>query len=234
MSERKTAFWDFDGTLAFSESLWSKAHARALESCGVKGITPDYIRPFTRRAYPWDNIGRDSFKGDEWWTNLERNFVEVYADIGVDRQTGAKAAALIRGLVLRRENFRLDDNAIRTLTVAKGRGYENYILSNNFPELPELCDDLGLSPYISGVIVSAEFGYDKPQREIFDVAKQIAGNPTHCVMTGDNPYADVTGARNAGMISVLIEYRAQKNEGSPDYSCKDLGQAAELFISKIL
>ena len=86
----------------------------------------------------------------------------------------------------------------------KEMGYENYIISNNFPELREVFVRLGLDEEIAGYFISASVGYDKPRKEMFECAMTQAGNPEVCYMIGDNPVADYEGSLNAGMKPVLV------------------------------
>lgn len=84
------------------------------------------------------------------------------------------------------------------------KGYENYIISNNFPELEDVFKQLGLDNEISGYFVSACVGYEKPRKEIFEYAILHAGSSEIRYMIGDNPIADYQGGLNAGMISILV------------------------------
>ena len=48
--------------------------------------------------------------------------------------------------------------------------------------------------------------------EIFDYARNLAGNPHKCIMIGDNPVDDIKGAKEAGFETILV------NDRHPDYS----------------
>ncbi|WP_343048595.1 HAD family hydrolase [Allobranchiibius huperziae] len=56
------------------------------------------------------------------------------------------------------------------------------------------------------MVFSNEVGAAKPSREIFDVAVDLVGLPAGEVLhIGDNPVADVEGARAAGLQTLLVE-----------------------------
>lgn len=50
----------------------------------------------------------------------------------------------------------------------KEKGYDNYIISNNFPELGEVFKRLGLDSEISGYFLSASIGFEKPRKEVLN------------------------------------------------------------------
>lgn len=71
---------------------------------------------------------------------------------------------------------------------------------------------LGLSEYFSGIFVSEALQMRKPQPEIFlYVCTQFDCNPSDCIFIGDNPIADIAGAKNAGMRTILFNPTNQQN-----------------------
>ena len=81
---------------------------------------------------------------------------------------------------------------------------ENYVLSNNYPELTEVIERLGLKPYFREIFVSGRIGYEKPRPELFAYALERAGYPDVAYMVGDNPVADIQGANAAGMRTAFV------------------------------
>jgi FMN phosphatase YigB (HAD superfamily) len=80
------------------------------------------------------------------------------------------------------------------------------IVSNWDARLPGLCHHLGLSRYLEFVISSANLGQIKPEASIFRSALHRVGvEPAQTVHVGDHYYADVLGARSAGIRPVLID-----------------------------
>jgi len=81
------------------------------------------------------------------------------------------------------------------------------LLSNNFPELGEAVAALGIDHLFDGMVISAKEGFDKPRKELFDIAK--ARYPSdHYYMIGDNPFADILGGNQAGMTTILVHHSA--------------------------
>lgn len=75
-----------------------------------------------------------------------------------------------------------------------------HIITNGFKEVQNIkIDNCGLRPYFKEIIISEEYGYTKPQLEIFRLAEQKTGaSKEECVMIGDNWVSDVEGALGAG------------------------------------
>ncbi len=56
------------------------------------------------------------------------------------------------------------------------------------------------------MIISEAVGLRKPQAEIFQLAcQQMNVRPEQCVMVGDNEIADIQGAKNIGMQTILFD-----------------------------
>jgi putative hydrolase of the HAD superfamily len=60
---------------------------------------------------------------------------------------------------------------------------------------------------IDGAVYSSEIPWVKPHPEAFRAAMAAVGedDPASCLFVGDQPYADVHGAKGAGMRAVLIQ-----------------------------
>lgn len=219
---RTVLFWDFDGTLAMAPHIWSNTlHRLVLESEPECGVTIADIRRYTSKIFPWDTPydNHTATVYDAWWQYMEAQFLAVYRGLGVTEAAAHKAAQRVRSCLIDPANYLLYPDALETLARCRERGYENYILSNNYPELPDVAYALGLSEYVTGFVVSAHIGYDKPRQEFFTYAKQLAGEADCYYMIGDNPVADVEGGRAAGMHTILVHREAPC---TADFVCKDL------------
>ncbi len=201
-----TIFWDFDGTLAYSHHLWSGSMYRALTAvCPYTAVPFSAIRECNTRLFTWQTPERDytAFKGDAWWHRFEAQAYTAYCSCGIEDTHAAAAASLVKRCILSPENYHLYPDTVKVLNVCRQRGHRNVLLSNNYPELSEILQTLGLLPLFDGVIVSALEGYDKPRQELFHIAATRYPD-TRYYMIGDNPRADVLGGKQAGMTTVLV------------------------------
>lgn len=229
---KKAAFWDFDGTLVYNTGfLWSTCVLEALKKqMPTCDVTLDRLRPYMKTGFPWHTSWQDfsQLLEEKFWDYMILRFQQVYLCLGVPEECAKKASQVVRELVLQPQRYHLYQDTMAVLEEAKRKGYENHIISNNYPELEEMAKKLGLAPYIRHYIISAKVGYDKPRKEIFDIARKIAEHPEYCVMIGDNPEADIAGAQNAGMKTILV-HEKYPSDITADYTCETLAEVAELL-----
>ena len=226
---KKAIFWDFDGTLVYSNHLWSGSLLRLITAqAPEKGITLGQVREHMKTGFTWHTPFDDHshLVGELWWDNiLERMRVNCLL-LGLDEATAQTVADGMREEITNNKNYELYPDAVEMLEFASEKGYENYILSNNYPELRSAMEKLDLEKYFKGFTVSAELGFDKPRRELFEHALKTADYPEHCFMVGDNPYADVEGANSVGIPSVLV-HNGTKSEAT--YTFKNLSDMKEIL-----
>lgn len=121
-------------------------------------------------------------------------------------------------------------DAAPTLSRLRGSGYLLGALSNTWwsPRwLDEDLKNLGLADFFDAIVYSSDLPHAKPHRSAFlEAARRLDTEPAACVMVGDDPYADVAGARTAGMRTVW------RRNGRPDTERGDVAPDAtvdELF-----
>ncbi|MGN1134908.1 MAG: HAD family hydrolase [Oscillospiraceae bacterium] len=203
----KTIFWDFDGTLVYSEHLWSGSLYRSLQRyTSHKDITLDEIRPPMSHGFSWDFYYEDMHElvGEKWWDYTFEHIFRVYKAVGITDSEAKTLLPLFRKTLLETENYHIYPDAVQTLETLQSRGYKHFLLSNNYPELDITMGKIGLAKYFDGMIISAQVGYDKPRHEIFEIALEKAGTPERCFMVGDNPQSDIKGAANIGIPAILV------------------------------
>lgn len=70
------------------------------------------------------------------------------------------------------------------------------------------------------VIISQSTGFQKPEREIFQLAsKKFGFNPKETLYVGDNFESDVKGSKKSGWQSLWFNHRQRTAPGSTDISC---------------
>ena len=93
----------------------------------------------------------------------------------------------------------------------------------------------GLAEYFDAVVVAGEETTEpKPSVEPFErVTTELNVSPTDCLYVGDNPYTDITGARETGMTTVLVTWESSlEGAAEPDHVVdEDVDALAELVFS---
>lgn len=209
----KVIFWDFDGTVVYSTPLWSSSVFNALKEVEPEThIELEDIRKYMAFGFTWHTPDEDysSLKGEKWWEFMNKHIYESYINLGVDGETAQRATAKVRNIIKEKRNYILYDDFEYTVTELRKRGFTNVILSNNYPELKEVMDKLQITEYFDGIIVSALEGYDKPRKELFEIAKSRYQADEY-YMIGDSVNADIIGGNNAGMKTILVHNGYSEN-----------------------
>ena len=149
---RKAIFWDFDGTLTLSYPMWTQAVTEAAAPFAREyGLTFQKLRPFMARGFPWHPDGNPAVTGEAWWEDRVEKFTAMYEGFGVPKPLAEQAARSVREKVLDPRRYQVYPDAAATLALCAYKGYRNYLLSDNFPELPELLEKLYLRQFFPGM-----------------------------------------------------------------------------------
>ncbi len=82
------------------------------------------------------------------------------------------------------------------------------VISNRQKPYQDEIDSLGIAQYFSFSLAGGEMEAWKPEPEIFiHACKRLNLNPSQAIYVGDNYFADVVGARRAGLQPVLYDPR---------------------------
>lgn len=209
----RVIFWDSDGTLICNNESFACSF---LDACAEERIplSAEESRRLMRAICSWYRPEDDhsSLSGEEWWSALMEKMAAFLSEKGAGEEQSGRILSSFRERVIRYD-YRPFADAEEVLREFAARGFRSYIISNNFPELGQVFERLGLGKYISGYITSAEAGYEKPHRRIFEIALKRAGEPEVRYMIGDNPVTDGEGGTAAGMTAVLVH--RENAEGLP-------------------
>ena len=204
----KAILWDFDGTLAYREGMWSGCLAEVLqEREPAAGITRDDVRPLVRSGFPWDTPDKAHPELDTpeaWWEVVEAMLVQACQRLGFSESKARAYARETHERYIDVAGFKLFDDTLPVLTNLKNGGWRHVILSNHVPELQSLVEGLRLADLVDDALSSAVTGYEKPNPKAFELGREAAGNPDELWMIGDNPDADVRGALSAGIPAILV------------------------------
>ena len=118
------------------------------------------------------------------------------------------------------------------LVSARSRGQRLVVVSNWDVSLHGVLRALELEPLLDGILTSAGSGVRKPAPQIFEQALGLAGvGPDQAIHVGDSLDEDVTGARDAGIESLLV-----RRDGGPEVAgvrtISSLGELAGVRLSQ--
>ncbi|MBM4423959.1 MAG: HAD family hydrolase [Chloroflexi bacterium] len=118
------------------------------------------------------------------------------------------------------------DDVRPTLTHLHNSGITLGLVSNRASPLDTVTAEIGLTDLFDFTLSAAQAASWKPEAEIFLKAVHLAkATPDTAVYIGDNYFADIVGARNAGLIPILIDRR----NIFPDADCRIIRGIGELM-----
>ena len=99
------------------------------------------------------------------------------------------------------------EGAIDVLKALSER-YKVYALTNGNADVKVI----GIDKFLSGAVSSADVGVSKPNPKIFEATLKKAGEEaSSCIHIGDDYEDDIVGANNAGIASIWLNERGQKD-----------------------
>jgi putative hydrolase of the HAD superfamily len=93
---------------------------------------------------------------------------------------------------------------VEMLETLKQQGYQLGIITNGRGEFQaKAISGLGISEYFDVILISEIEQVRKPEAEIFNRAViRLGGSAQNSVFVGDNPEADILGAKNANLLTI--------------------------------
>jgi len=206
---RKYICWDFDGTLAYRSGTWSGCLMDVLRNARPDcGVVVEAFYPHLGAGFPWhqpETEHTDITDADGWWGRMTPVFVNAFRTaLRCSQEDALELSLLVRPAYIDPGSWKVYDDTFQCLEQLRSEGWRHVILSNHVPELAQIVDCLRLSPYIDRIFNSAETGYEKPHPHAFQYVMESLQPYTSIWMLGDNPVADIEGARAGGMNALLV------------------------------
>lgn len=218
-------FFDVGGTLLH----FAPSHAAVVgESVRALGIDASPARAVeavraARKAHGGRPNPVDLEANRQWWIGL---FGRILLELG-DDPTGPLRDELYA-------RHRSGDwlapaaDTVATLEALSSRGHRMAVISNWDDTLGPILERRGLGSYFEFLVCSADVGFAKPDRRIFEAALSRAGvAPGAALHVGDEFVADVSGARDSGLRPILIGAHSSVPEGE---SVETIGKLGELLV----
>ncbi len=197
-----TLFLDAGGVLCHPS--WTRV-AGALVRHGAQ-VTPLALSVAEQRAtHELDKasvIGSTDDRSRGW---LYFNLVLQHA--GVEQNAGTDAALVELREYHKSQNLweHVEPDVEPALAALRARGLRLVVVSNANGRLRHLFDRLQLTRWFDHVLDSHEWGVEKPDPRLFQLALEQAGaDATRTVHVGDLYHVDVMGARRAGLRDAVL------------------------------
>ena len=213
----KAVFFDVGGTLLRVHPSVGDVYATHARDYGFAGKADDLNREFQQE---WSKMGGMESLGQQKGLEVERKFWKELV-----RRVFAMHGGLndfdryfdhIYDVFRSKESWRVFEDVTESglLDQLKNNGTVLGVVSNWDSRLPEILNNTGLASYFDFILASTVVGSAKPHAGIFQEALQRAGvTPSEACHIGDEPTADIEGARNVGIHSILVDRKNRHNGG---------------------
>ncbi|MBP5163514.1 MAG: YjjG family noncanonical pyrimidine nucleotidase [Spirochaetales bacterium] len=216
--------WDLDNTLLDPRPPERLAIRKCFRDLDLGECTDEMLD-----AYPAIN--------NKWWTMCEKGektkdeilvgrFQEFLSVFG--RPVDKAADFLADYMDSLGDNIFPIPGALETLRFLKGK-VKQYILTNGVwaSQRKKLCNS-GIIDIVDDVFVSEDIGFEKPEKEIYDLVLDKLGcfDRSEVMMVGDSLTTDILGGNNAGILCCWFNPKHKKRPSDLriDYEIDEIRQ----------
>jgi putative hydrolase of the HAD superfamily len=158
----------------------------------------------------------------EFWTEYN---VLVLSGLGMEAERLAEVGEAVYTAAWSADAWQPFPDTLPALKRLKETGIPMAIVSNFVDTLPAICRHSGVDDFFDVIVASVEAGAMKPDPRIWTVAlRRLGVDPEDAWHVGDNYWADVLGARAAGLTPVLID----RDGHVPNPDCQRIAGLDEL------
>jgi putative hydrolase of the HAD superfamily len=215
----KAILFDFDGTLRHNLPSGGEVFMDFVAHCGLPVTQEDRRRTARWEHYYFANspeIQADHKKfngeGEDFWFNFtHRRLVASGCPATLVEELGPKVSAHMQA-AYKPENW-IPKEVYTVIPELRNAGYILGVVSNRDHPYQDEIDELGMQGYFHFSMAGGEVKSWKPDPAIFQAALERAGSTAQeTLYVGDNYFADVIGARRAGLRPVLYDPRGLFHE----------------------
>ena len=205
--------FDFDGTIRHSRPRGIDIfHKLALElgvsfNDEVKKAAERWTHKYFAMsdAMQEDILATGGTRSGEFWLKYARRHLER---LGAPQDYLEELSMIISEKMevsYQPENY-VSEDVLPTLKILKESGFPLGLITNRTNSITSLLEELNLDNIFDVTFTAGEVGYWKPDPRLFQYALQIMKIESGAaVYIGDNYFADVLGARAAGLVPVLFD-----------------------------
>ena len=208
----KAIFFDLDGTLRHSVPTGGEVFTDYVKTLGLRVNEEAILRAMRWEHFYWassqdlrNDLLAHSPDTENFWIEYSRRRLIA---LGASEEWAVEVAPRISthmGEVYKPESI-VPQDVRKSLSQQKESGYLLAVISNRDKPFQELLDDHGIGEYFDFSMAAGEVNVWKPEPGIFEHGLRRTNlSAQEVIYVGDNYYADVVGARAAGLQPVLYD-----------------------------
>jgi putative hydrolase of the HAD superfamily len=200
---------DVGDTLIRADPSWRDVYATVFARHGIEATAEQFEAAFRDAWKDWEHEGPFEASEEASFQRLMELDRLVFSRLGyadLPEPFFRDVDAAFR----KRSAFFVFPDVIPALRAMRAAGLRLAVVSNWGWAAPELLQTLELAQHFEVLSISARVGYQKPHPAIFEHALELLGaTPDVAVHVGDDPTADVLGARRAAIEPILVDRRGR-------------------------
>jgi HAD superfamily hydrolase (TIGR01549 family) len=208
----KAIFFDLDGTLRHSVPSGGEVFTDYVVTLGLQVNNEARLRAMRWEHLYWansvdlrDDLLAHSGETEKFWIEYSRRRLIA---LGASEEWAVEFApktSVHMGEFYKPESI-IPDDVRRTLPQLKEAGYILGVISNRDKPFQDLLNDHGIGEFFDFSLAAGEVNVFKPEPGVFEHGLQRVNlSAQEVIYVGDNYYADVVGARSAGLTPVLYD-----------------------------
>jgi FMN phosphatase YigB (HAD superfamily) len=208
----KAIFFDLDGTLRHSVPSGGEVFTDYVKTLGLQVNEEARLRALRWEHFYWassvdlrNDLLAHSTETEQFWIEYSRRRLIA---LGASEERAVELAPKISvhmGEFYKPESI-VPEDVRRTLPLLKESGYILGVISNRDKPFQDVLDDHGIGEFFAFSLAAGEVNVFKPDPGVFEHALQrVHVSAGEAIYVGDNYYADVVGARAAGLQPVLYD-----------------------------
>jgi HAD superfamily hydrolase (TIGR01549 family) len=208
----KAIFFDLDGTLRHSVPSGGEVFTDYVSTLGLLVNEEARLRALRWEHFYWasstdlrSDLLAHSPETEQFWIEYSRRRLIA---LGASEEWAAEFApktSMHMGEFYKPESI-VPEDVRRVLPQLKESGYILGVISNRDKPFQDVLDNHGIGEFFDFSLAAGEVNVFKPDPGVFEHGLQRVNlSAQEVIYVGDNYYADVVGARNAGLQPVLYD-----------------------------
>jgi len=208
----KAIFFDLDGTLRHSVPSADEIMNEYLRAQDINIDQHDHLLGMRWEYSYWadspdlrEDIIAHSMDTDKFWVEYTKRRL-LALKLSMEQSTELAPKVSLHMAEMYKPESIVPEDVQRVLPKLKEVGYMMAVISNRDKPFQETLDSHGLSEFFDFSLAGGEVDIYKPHPGIFEHGLRRANvRARETVYVGDNYFADVIGARRAGLQPVLVD-----------------------------
>jgi HAD superfamily hydrolase (TIGR01549 family) len=208
----KAIFFDLDGTLRHNVPSGGEVFTNYVTTLGLQVDHEARLRAIRWEHLYWassvdlrDDLLAHSGETEKFWISYSRRRLLALGASDEWSMEHAPSVSKHMGEFYKPESI-IPEDVRRVLPRLKEAGFILAVISNRDEPFHDLLNEHGIGEFFDFSLAAGEVNTFKPEPGVFEHALRRVGlSPQAAMYVGDNYYADVVGARRAGLRPVLYD-----------------------------